>query len=121
MLERYIQAWESADINGIVALLREDATFVMPPSPSWFRGQSDIRTLLSTIIMAGDQFGLWRLLPVQVNGGNGFALYHRDNAQSKYQAYAIQTVTLDGEFVSGTTTFLYPMLFSFFNLPADLK
>jgi RNA polymerase sigma-70 factor, ECF subfamily len=121
LLERYVQAWESADINGIVSLLKEDATFVMPPSPSWYQGQSAIRSLLSTNIVAGDQLSLWRLLPVHANGGIGFALYHRDNTQSKYQAYAIQTVTLDGDLVSGTTTFFYPTLFSFFNLPADLK
>jgi RNA polymerase sigma-70 factor (ECF subfamily) len=121
LLERYVQAWETADINGIVALLKEDATFVMPPSPSWFQGQSAIHSLLSTIIMAGDQRSLWRLLPVQVNGGNGFALYHRENKQTEYQAYAIQTIILDGDLVSGATTFLYPRLFGLFNLPANLK
>ena len=37
LLERYVQAWESADVDALVALLRDDCTFSMPPIPSWYR------------------------------------------------------------------------------------
>ena len=121
LLERYVKAWERADINDIVALLKEDATFAMPPSPSWYQGSPAIRTLFTTIIMAGDGHDLWRLLPVQVNGGSGFALYHRENTHTAYQAYAIQSITLDGDLVSNVITFLYPALFRFFNLAANME
>jgi RNA polymerase sigma-70 factor, ECF subfamily len=34
LLERYVAAWERQDIDGLVALLREDATLTMPPQPA---------------------------------------------------------------------------------------
>jgi RNA polymerase sigma-70 factor (ECF subfamily) len=39
LLARYVQAWETDDVAGLVALLKEDATLTMPPLPSWFRGE----------------------------------------------------------------------------------
>jgi RNA polymerase sigma-70 factor, ECF subfamily len=34
LLERYIEAFETDDVDGLVALLREDATLTMPPEPA---------------------------------------------------------------------------------------
>ena len=43
LLDRYIQAWETADATGLVSLLREDAVWTMPPLPAWYRGRQAIR------------------------------------------------------------------------------
>ncbi len=47
LLDRYVALWEQADIPGLVALLREDAWFTMPPIPAWFQGREAIAMLLS--------------------------------------------------------------------------
>ena len=44
---RYIDAWERADVDAILALLAEDATFSMPPLSTWYRGHAAIRTFLA--------------------------------------------------------------------------
>lgn len=36
LVDRYVDAWERTDIDAFVGMLTEDATFAMPPLPSWY-------------------------------------------------------------------------------------
>jgi len=38
LLGRYLQAWEALNVAAFAALLKEDATYVMPPTPEWYAG-----------------------------------------------------------------------------------
>jgi RNA polymerase sigma-70 factor (ECF subfamily) len=49
LLHRYVAAFEQADMDGLVALLREDATLRMPPQPSLSGGVSIARFFLETV------------------------------------------------------------------------
>jgi len=120
LLERYLHAWESADVDEIISLLIEDTTFAMPPLPLWLRGRSAIRAFIVAGILDGAARGRWHLQPLRANGAPGFAWYLKDADQHKYKAYAIQTLTLSEERISSITTFLQPALFRFFNLPDEL-
>jgi RNA polymerase sigma-70 factor (ECF subfamily) len=121
LLERYLRAWESADIDGIVALLTEDATFPMPPLPGWYRGKAAIRSFILATSLAGEAAGRWKLLPIRANGSPGFAFYVRDEARGRYLPFALQVLRFEGELFGDVTTFGYPVLFPAFNLPAELK
>jgi RNA polymerase sigma-70 factor (ECF subfamily) len=46
LLERYMEAWHRADVDGLVALLREDAKLAMPPTPAWYDGRESVRAFL---------------------------------------------------------------------------
>ena len=120
-LDRYVRAWESADIDSLIALLKEDATFPMPPSPSWYQGRADIRALISATILAGDARGRFRLLPTRANAQPAFAWYKRDETRGDYHAFAIQVLTFDGDLLSDVTTFPNPALFRHFGLPLELE
>jgi len=120
LLERYVQVWETADMPGLLALLKEDAALSMPPSPSWYAGRSAIGAFASTTIFAGEARGRWRLLPTQANAQPAFGLYQRDEAGA-YHAHSIQVVSLAGVQVTGIITFAKPELFARFNLPAELR
>src|SRR5262245_29169091 len=76
LLDRYVTFWEQADIPGLVALLREDAWFTMPPFPVWFQGHTDIATAFATYIFIPGRH--WRLLPKRANGSLAFVLYRRE-------------------------------------------
>jgi RNA polymerase sigma-70 factor (ECF subfamily) len=44
LLNRYVAAFERYDVDQLVALLREDATFSMPPYALWFQGPETARS-----------------------------------------------------------------------------
>ncbi|HET8892506.1 MAG TPA: RNA polymerase subunit sigma-70, partial [Gaiellaceae bacterium] len=52
LLARYMDAWHRADVDGLAALLAEDARFAMPPTPAWYDGREAIRAFLATTPMA---------------------------------------------------------------------
>jgi hypothetical protein len=48
LIDRYVRAWEGADLDGFVSLLKEDATYAMPPWRQWwYRGRDAIRAFFS--------------------------------------------------------------------------
>ena len=53
LLTRYVQAWEAADAESLVALLQEDAAMTMPPIPLWLRGRIAIRQFLASTAFFG--------------------------------------------------------------------
>ena len=115
-LEAYVQAWQSADINGLLALLREDATFSMPPIPAWYQGRETIGGLLGKTIFGGEARGRWRLIPTRANGQIAFGLYRKDGAKGIYTAYAIQVLTFSEGQIADIITFRSPGLVGKFGL-----
>jgi RNA polymerase sigma-70 factor (ECF subfamily) len=120
LLERYLRAWEAADIEVIVSMLTEDATFPMPPLPAWYQGRAAIRAFIQATSLAGEAAGRWRLRPIRANGQPGFAFYVRDENTGKYLPFALQILTFEGELLSEVITFGNPGLFPTFGLPAEL-
>jgi RNA polymerase sigma-70 factor (ECF subfamily) len=120
LLERYLRAWETADIDGIVSMLAEEAAFPMPPLPSWYQGRDAIRAFIQATSLAGEAAGRWRLLPIRANSRPGFAFYLGDENTGKYLPFALQVLTFEGDYLSEVITFGTPGLFPAFGLPADL-
>jgi RNA polymerase sigma-70 factor (ECF subfamily) len=121
LLDRYVAAWEAADIDGLVQLLKEDASIPMPPLPTWVKGRAAIREFVSRHILDGDARGRWRLIPTRANGQPAFAWYRRRSSPAGFTAFAIQVVTIEGGWISDATTFGGPQLFSAFGLPPELE
>lgn len=44
----YVRSWETGDLDRLVALLRDDVSFAMPPHEIWFRGARDVHAFLQT-------------------------------------------------------------------------
>jgi RNA polymerase sigma-70 factor (ECF subfamily) len=119
LLERYVQVWEAADIDGLVNLLREDATLSMPPLPTWYAGREAIITAAQTLIFAGEARGRWRMRPVRANRQPACAVYQRDKA-GVYHAFGISVLTVEQGQVTDVITFIDPALFARFNLPVEI-
>lgn len=123
MLADYVMAWENADIDRLVRLLTDDATFSMPPIPSWYQGHEAIRGLTARTVFGGGAaaVGRWRLLPARANLQTAFGLYRLGATPGVYHAYGIQVLTgrgtAQGTLIADIITFRVPSLFAYFNLP----
>ncbi len=117
LLGRYLQAWEGHDVDGFVAVLREDATAVMPPWLQWFMGREAIRTFFTA---AWKTCGGLHLVPTSANGQPAFAIYEFSGADKRWNAHSIHVLTLENDAISAMTLFLDPYLFQDFGLPQFL-
>jgi RNA polymerase sigma-70 factor, ECF subfamily len=125
LLSRYLHAWETDDVDGLVTLLKEDATLSMPPVPSWYQGREAIRTILLAVLFPSGVQKRWRLFPTRANGQPAFAVYRADEATGSYRAFALQVVALDcsrrdQRQVADVTAFLSPKLVTSFGFPLQL-
>lgn len=118
LLDRYVALWEQADIPGLVALLREDAWFTMPPIPAWFQGRAAIATLLSTRVFTPGRH--WRLLPTRANGSPACGLYRREAEAGIYQLFGLLVLVVVGEQIGSLVAFLDLSSLSSFALPLTL-
>jgi len=125
LLERYVEAWETADVAGLVALLTEDATFAMPPSPSWYRGRTAIAVFVATTVFAdqgmfpGEATGRWRLRPTRANAQPAFGIYERVE-RNEYQAFGIHVLACKADQLAQITSFIDSSLPLRFGLPPTL-
>jgi RNA polymerase sigma-70 factor (ECF subfamily) len=119
LLERYVRAWEGADLDGFVALLLEDAVMSMPPWKQWYRGREAIRAFFAWAWRV-DGHGPFRLVPTAANRQPALAMYRRGPEGPEGpegQAFAIVVLTLQDDAIAAVTTFVEPRLFAAFGLP----
>ena len=114
LLHRYLRAWESADVDGFVALLREDATVSMPPWREWYRGHESLRRLFD---WGWRRHGPFRLVPIGANGQPAFAFYCRGAIETEWRAHSINVLSVRDDSIATLTFFLNPGLFVPFGLP----
>lgn len=120
LLDRYLRAWEALDLDGFASLLKEDATYTMPPLPQWYAGREAIRAFFG---WAWKSYGGFRLVPTAANRQPAFALYSRTGTEGPWAAHSIQVLSLEQDAISRLTLFVKPtgpQLFQAFGLPLIL-
>ena len=104
IVDRYVEAWESNDVDTVMELLAEDASFAMPPLASWFGGEKSIRIFLEGWPLSGAW--RWRPLPARANGQPALAFYIWDEGEQAYMPFALNVLTFRGEKISAVTAFV---------------
>ncbi|HEX7297958.1 MAG TPA: sigma-70 family RNA polymerase sigma factor [Solirubrobacteraceae bacterium] len=104
IVDGYVEAWQRGDIEAVVSMLTEDATFAMPPLATWFGGRDAIAAFLAGWPLSG----LWRWRPVQVraNGQVALAFYSWDDDDEAFRPFALNVFTLRGDRISDITAFI---------------
>ncbi len=103
VVRKYVDAWDREDIDGVVAMLTEDAAFSMPPLASWYSGP-DLPGFLTVGPLSGEW--RWRHLFVWASGQPALAFYEWDERAKTHLPFALNVLTLRGEQISDVTAFV---------------
>jgi RNA polymerase sigma-70 factor (ECF subfamily) len=111
VMRRFVEAWDAVDLEGLTALLADDALMRMPPEPTRFDGAAAIGDFFATVPMDG-RLDLIALVPVRSNGQPALAAYVED------EPYGIMVFAVEADRIAGITGFARcPELFPRFGLP----
>ena len=117
LLARYVDAFERYDMESLTSLLREDATWSMPPYEMWLQTHDDI---VSWCLGPGIGCRGSRLLAVEANGMPAFGQY-KPAAQGRLEPWSLQVLEIADGRIVGISFFLdTDRLFPMFGLPPAL-
>jgi RNA polymerase sigma-70 factor, ECF subfamily len=118
VIQRYVQAFEAADVPALVALLTDDAVLEMPPAPLWYRGRRDYGLFMRRVF---DMRGTgWLVTRLSANGQPALAAYAPQTAGGHW-LHSLQVLTVAGDRVARNVTFADPGVFEPFGLPGRIS
>ncbi|WP_222849743.1 sigma-70 family RNA polymerase sigma factor [Trebonia kvetii] len=115
MVARFTSAYESADLDALVALLTDDAFMSMPPMPLEYVGRDLVADFCGRLFAAGRGIDL---VPTRANGQPAFGAYLRVPSGPR-PATGLITITLAGDRICATSRFEGSVL-PWFGLPLSL-
>ena len=117
-IERYIRAFESADVDTLVTLLTDDAILEMPPLPLWYSGRVNYGRFIARVFaMRG---GGWRMIPARANGQPALVAYCPDDT-GVLRLHTLQVLTVTDRGIARNVVFADPRVFDTFRLAKFLE
>jgi RNA polymerase sigma-70 factor, ECF subfamily len=114
VLDRYMAAFEHADIDELAELLRTDVELEMPPIPTWFVGRDAVRGFLARMVLhMPDQ---WRLIYTRANGAPAFAMYKRA-PDCSFRSSGLDVLSVVDGRIARIVAFNDPKVLAAFGLP----
>lgn len=117
LLDRYIDAFQSYDMDKLVQLFTADAVWEMPPFDSWYVGPEAI-VALSREKCPAEKAGDMKLLRTTANGQPAAAMYMRNG--NRHLPFQLHVLDIKPGGVSHVVAFLDTSVFANFGLPESL-
>jgi RNA polymerase sigma-70 factor, ECF subfamily len=118
VIERYVQAFEAADVPALVQLLADDAVLEMPPVPLWYRGSRDYGLFMRRVF---DMRGAgWLMRRLTASGQPALAAYAPEPGGG-HRLHTLQVFTVAGGRVTRNVVFADPRVFAVFDLPERIS
>ena len=114
-MAKFVRAYESADLDALVALLTDDAFISMPPMPFEYEGRDVVARFCASLFDAGRRFDL---VPARANGQPAFGAYLRAPDGIRHGT-GLYVLTLTGDRICAMTRFDNSVL-PWFGLPRSL-
>jgi RNA polymerase sigma-70 factor (TIGR02960 family) len=115
LVAKFVRAWESADLDAVVALLTVDVFMSMPPIPFEYEGRDVVARFSASLFAAGRRFDL---VPTRANGQPAFGAYLRAPTGIRHGT-GLYVLTLAGDRICALTRFDNSVL-PWFGLPRSL-
>jgi RNA polymerase sigma-70 factor (ECF subfamily) len=115
IVAKFVSAWESADLDALVALLTDDVFVSMPPMPFEYEGRDVTARFCAGLFRAGRRFDL---VPSRANGQPAFGAYLRTPGGISHGT-GLYVLALSGDRVCAMTRFDTSVL-PWFGLPRSL-
>jgi RNA polymerase sigma-70 factor (TIGR02960 family) len=103
LVARLTRAYETGDVDGLVALLTDDAWVAMPPVPLEYQGRDLVDRFHRAVTFR--QGRTYQLVPTRANGQLAFGAYLRDPGGGPRHAMGLLVFTLTGDRVCAITRF----------------
>ena len=117
LVQRFVDAFESADLDRVVELLTEDVWFRMPPLPLEFQGPKKARQFLEAVTPPPEVAR--RLMPTRANGQPALGMYFGDRSAPVLHLLGLFVLTLSGDRIAAITRFDHTAL-GRFKLPRTI-
>ena len=108
VVDRYVDAFERADVPAITALLADDIVLEMPPNVNWYAGREDYASFMRRVYRLRGTG--WRTEPIWANGEAGFVAYVDG------RLHTVQVLTVADGRVTRTSVFQAPEVFELFGV-----
>jgi RNA polymerase sigma-70 factor (TIGR02960 family) len=115
LVAQFVRAYESRDLDALVALLTEDVFVSMPPIPLEYKGRDVVTRFFASMFRLGRTI---ELVPTRANGQPAFGSYLRASAGIRHGT-GLFVLTLSGDRISALTRFENSVL-PWFGLPRSL-
>ncbi|AKV00228.1 RNA polymerase sigma-70 factor [Labilithrix luteola] len=113
LVEKYVAAFERADIAALRELLTEEALLEMPPFAIWLRGRADYARFVERVFeMRGHD---WRVAVTAANGQFAFAAYVA-SGNGTHTLHTLQVLDVTPRGISRNVVFQDPRLMQRFGL-----
>ena len=119
LLKKYVEATEAADFRAFASIIREDATFRMPPEPGVTEGREAIFKLWIEAGFGSQQFGRLRCVVTHANLQPAVAAYLCRPGDSTWRALALDVLRIENGLIAEIVVFM-PDNFPAFGLPMML-
>jgi RNA polymerase sigma-70 factor (ECF subfamily) len=113
-IERYIHAFQAADVPALVKLLADDVVMEMPPVPLWYQGRGDYGLFMERVFRLNGTG--WRAVPASANGQPALAAYAPD-PDGGFRRHTLQVFTVVEGLVAANVVFADTTIFDAFALP----
>jgi RNA polymerase sigma-70 factor (ECF subfamily) len=119
LLERYVRAFEEANLDALIALFHEDMRTTMPPAPTWVAGRTAnerfYRLMFGSIVP-----GQFRHLRIGANGQPALAFYRPASPGAPHTLAAIQLVATRDGAIAAVDHFMLSEVYPLFGVPREL-